>query len=77
MTTVSDESPATEPVEVPFLATFLLFAVVFLSVDYFDPPLWLGAVLVGLLGGGGQRLMYEFLRRRVNRARPSDQSADR
>ena len=64
---MNDEPPSAETVEVPFLATFLLFAVVFLGIDYLDPPFWIGVVGGGVLCGGGQRLMYEFMRRRGNR----------
>jgi hypothetical protein len=48
----------------------LLTAVVYIAVGSLDPPLWLGALAIGLLAGVGHRLMYEIMRRRRMRDEP-------
>ncbi len=66
MTTANDE-PSKEPVEIPFVALLVLVTAVDFAVESFDPPLWLGAISVGVLVGVGYRILYEIIRRRRQR----------
>jgi hypothetical protein len=66
MATVTDER-ATErtPAEVPYLPMFLIVVAVFAGVSALNPPIWLGALLAGVLGVAGQSLLRAIMRRRA------------